>query len=342
MVILRTVHVINNYIISSVSLICNCLMIYVIIKTSNSELQKYSRILLQSTVVDILLNLMNIFVCPIVITAHSVVIVSLNPIISVERRVERALFIFWVVTLYSSVCIIPIAFYFRYRVLCLNKKFTFKLHVTCLLIAGVVVTSYVIHVYYAFCSRTERNFYLAEVLAPWFGNENGKVNTIGITGAVGFLIKTCYCNLIFQFDPYFYVIFVHSSFNIILCYCIIVWCSYNIYKYLSRLEHIPHADQHILEVQKQIAKTLIVQAAIPIITFCVPANMILLTLLFEVKIPEYLSAEVGLMLTYIPFGNVLSIFFFVKAYKKFGIQLVRKAMKKISLRRNTISIQPHA
>lgn len=62
---LRTLHEISNYIVSSVGLLCNLFMIYIIIKTNNPELKKYNRILLQSAICDASLNIMTIIICPV-------------------------------------------------------------------------------------------------------------------------------------------------------------------------------------------------------------------------------------------------------------------------------------
>ncbi|KAE9549101.1 hypothetical protein FO519_007683 [Halicephalobus sp. NKZ332] len=200
------------------------------------------------------------------------------------------------------------------------------MHVTCLLVAGLVVGIYTGQVYYGFCSRTTEYFYLGEIFAPWFGDENGKVETIGIMGT---------------FDKYLYVYIAHSSFNIIGCYSIIIKCSCDIYKYLNYIKRTTHVDHNIIEVQHQLAMTLIIQAVIPLITFCIPANLIFITLIFQIKMPEYVLGILGLMLTYIPLGNALSMFFFVKIYRNFGIQLLRKAMKKVPFICHESSVEPN-
>ena len=127
----------------------------------------------------------------------------------------------------------------------------------------------------------------------------------------------------FQFDYYLYILLAHTCFNILSCYSVIVWCSYHIYKYSKQLKNTSHVDRKILEVQKQLSTTLIIQAVIPLITFFIPTIMILLTLFFNIYMPEYFLAAFGILLTYIPLGNALSILF-VKAYRKFTIQLLKK------------------
>ena len=62
---LRTLHVINNYVSSLAGFSLNCFLILVILNTRHEELQKYSIILLQSVILDILLNVINIITCPV-------------------------------------------------------------------------------------------------------------------------------------------------------------------------------------------------------------------------------------------------------------------------------------
>ena len=188
MAFLRIFHEISNYVASAIGLLFNSFIIYVIIKASNIELKKYSKILLQSTVFDIWLNAINIMICPILIITHNSSVIPLNPMVNIGKHFQKILFGSWILILYSSMFTISMAFYFRYRVLCLNKKFTIKVHLICLLISECIGALYAINVYYGFCLRTEDKFYMAEKLAPWFGDKNGRVDTVGITGTVSFFL----------------------------------------------------------------------------------------------------------------------------------------------------------
>lgn len=118
----------------------------------------------------------------------SMVVVSVHPIIHADRQVIQILFMIWITALYFSICSIPIAFYLRYRVLCSNKKFTLKVYGICLLIVGFFAISYSINAYYCFCLKAESFLDVAESLAPWFGNEKGKVDAIGVSGTVSLIL----------------------------------------------------------------------------------------------------------------------------------------------------------
>ena len=132
-----------------------------------------------------------------------------------------------------------------------------------------------------------------------------------------------------------YVAFGYAIFAIVVCYSIIIWCSWGIYKYLEEISHI---DSHIMEIQKQLTRTLIIQAVIPFLTVCIPECLIFLTLIAPVEPPKYLSGVLGLMLTYVPLENALSVFLFVKAYRNFGINLLKNIIRKITCRKKLVLI----
>ena len=132
-----------------------------------------------------------------------------------------------------------------------------------------------------------------------------------------------------QFDKYSYVVLLHSSIIITGSYCIIFLCSWSICKYLSQLQSASHVDHHTLEIQKQVTRILIFQAIIPLITFCFPISVMCITIIFQISVPEYLSTLFGLILVYVPLGNVLSMFFFVKVYKTFGIQFLKAIIREM-------------
>ena len=87
-------------------------------------------------------------------------------------------------------------------------------------------------------------------------------------------------------------------------------------------------DGTILELQRQLAKTLVIQAMLPIVTCFTPGILILLTMVSPIEPPEYLAGMLGALLTYVPLESGLCMFFFVKAYRDFGIQLFKKLAKK--------------
>lgn len=104
----------------------------------------------------------------------------------------------------------------------------------------------------------------------------------------------------------------------------------------------PQNNSCILEVQQQLAKTLIAQAVIPLITFCVPANIMFVTVFFEINIPECLSTVLGMMLNVMPLGNAFSILFFVKVYRTFVIQFLKEVAGRIRFQYRDLSTYPNA
>ncbi|KAE9548340.1 hypothetical protein FO519_008445 [Halicephalobus sp. NKZ332] len=316
MALLRTIHVCNAYFGSAIGFFFNCFMLYVIVNTRQEELQKYSNILMQSTIVDIALNILNILICPIVLTAHQNLVLILHPITHFSSNFNLFLFYVWIVVTYLSITTVSICYLYRHRLVCRNKSFSISLHLLWDLLWIILGAAYSINIYYGLTVRNRNNFYIAEELAPLFGGDDGKVNPIGIIG---------------KFDNYVYPIMAHTAINTIIPYSLTCWCGWRIYKYLKKHETLL---ENVLDIQRQLAKTLIIQAVIPIFTFAIPMCMMVVTVTFPASMPEFLSSLLGFMLAYIPMGNALCILLCVKPYREFARKLYRKLVYRIHIRKH--------
>ena len=122
---------------------------------------------------------------------------------------------------------------------------------------------------------------------------------------------------------------IHASLIVILCYGVIIFCSWKIYRFLTLYQKNSSIKSLVVEVQKQLTRTLIAQAIIPLFTFMIPVVLIILTSIFPIYIPPRVSGFFGLVLTYIPIANALSMFFFVKSYRRRGKFLFVKITRMI-------------
>ena len=118
----------------------------------------------------------------------------------------------------------------------------------------------------------------------------------------------------------------HTAINTIIPYILIGWCSWKIYNYLKEHENIL---QHARDIQNQLAKTLIIQAVIPVFTFGIPMFIMVVTVASPFSMPEFLSSLLGFMLAYIPMGNAMCMLLCVKPYRNFAKRLYRKLVNKI-------------
>ncbi|KAE9549103.1 hypothetical protein FO519_007685 [Halicephalobus sp. NKZ332] len=309
---LRLFHTVNDYVAALVGFCCTSFMIYLIRQSRNVELKKYNIIMLQSTFIDLALNMMNFLAKPIIVTNDHTLSIIINPIFDFGKDFDVALFITWVIALYFSICAVPISFIYRYRTLCQNKAFPTELHFGCLFVAGLFAITYAFHAFYAFVVRTQHFMNLSEELAPWFADNSGKVDATAFIGS---------------FDSYLYFFMIHATVIIVICYSIIIFCSWKIYHFLMVHQQTSNIKSLVVEVQKQLTRTLVAQAVIPLFTFMIPVVLIILTSTLPIYISPGVSGFFGLVLTYIPIANALSMFFFVKSYRRRGKLMFMKLLQ---------------
>ena len=83
----------------------------------------------------------------------------------------------------------------------------------------------------------------------------------------------------------------------------------------------------VVDIQRQLTKTLILQAIIPLFTCCLPVMVMMIVLILPVKLPEFIFPILGLPLTYIPLGNGLSMLLYIKAYRRFTKNFILRKYK---------------
>ncbi|KAE9546576.1 hypothetical protein FO519_010212, partial [Halicephalobus sp. NKZ332] len=154
-----------------------------------------------------------------------------------------------------------------------------------------------------------------------FGDNEGKVTATGIGG---------------PFDRYLYVILGHLFISLSSAYSIIIFCSWKIYKFMKI-----HKNSILeIDIQKQLTKTLIVQAIIPLLTCCVPVFIMMIAPLLPIMIPEFVFVLLGLVLTYIPLGNGLSMLLYVSVYRTFVMNLLREGCRYLFDRYISTTVNP--
>ncbi|KAE9551359.1 hypothetical protein FO519_005441 [Halicephalobus sp. NKZ332] len=187
---------------------------------------------------------------------------------------------------------------------------------------GVFAITYGLQAYYTYCVRTKDYLPTAETLRRLFGDEEGKVSATGISGI---------------FDYYLYIALGHSSILITGSYSIVIFCSWEIYKFMKLHKDSVHIS---VDIQKQLTKTLIIQALIPLFTFCVPVSAMIVALVLPVTVPEFIFALLGLSLSYIPLGNGLSMLFYVKSYRMFVVNLFKRGCRLLFGAQSSATVNP--
>ena len=95
-----------------------------------------------------------------------------------------------------------------------------------------------------------------------------------------------------------------------------------------------------MDIQRQLTKTLIIQAIIPLITFLTPILAMIIALVFPITVPEFVFSLLGLTLTYIPLGNAMSILIYVKPYRRFAGNSFKKGRRLLFNRKWSTTVNP--
>ena len=102
-----------------------------------------------------------------------------------NKNICFLLYIFWMGSIGFSLGGVSILFYFRYRIICLNKDFPIKLQLICLLFAAMTASLLPLSYYYYYYYMDVEKLKISEELAPYFGKEDGKVDAVCIINTVG-------------------------------------------------------------------------------------------------------------------------------------------------------------
>ncbi|KAE9555080.1 hypothetical protein FO519_001741 [Halicephalobus sp. NKZ332] len=299
MTVLRTIHGISEDVACALGLLLNLLLIYSIRKANNVELKKYSRILLQSTFVDLVFLAIVFVAKPIVIIWRRTGFYLVNIPIEIPLDFKFLLADFYTFMLFCSPCTTAISFYYRYTVLCLNKPFSLLKQLCYLFGLGVLGIGYMILSLFYLYLRPKERLGIAEELQDMLANGNGKVDAVLLADPG---------------DPYTLIVIGYAAAFTFGSYLVEVWCSWKIYKYLKLFNF--NSNSRIKEIQNQITKTLIAQAIFPLLTFTVPMSFLIVNVMSPIEMnPEY-SFFAGFIFAYYPTLNACSALLFVKQYRK--------------------------
>ena len=134
--------------------------------------------------IHLFLNIQFIFKCfQITAVSQNIIVIIVNPVIKFNYITHSILISIWIAIVYYSICSIPISYIYRYRILCQHKSFSITMHISCLIIAGILAAINGFSFYYGFCWRTKEYLYQAKTLIDWFSTDE-KATAIGISGPV--------------------------------------------------------------------------------------------------------------------------------------------------------------
>ena len=122
-------------------------------------------------------------------TTHQNLILILHPISHFSEILNLLLFYIWIVITYLSIATVSISYLYRYRLVCLNKRFSIYIHLAWDFLWIFLGSGCSINIYYTFSIREKDKIYLAEEYVPLFRDDDGKVNSIGIVGKLLYFLR---------------------------------------------------------------------------------------------------------------------------------------------------------
>ena len=120
----------------------------------------------------------------IVVPHNHYVSILTNTIVPLNKKSCFALYVIWIDSLGLSVGGVSILFYYRYRTLCLNKKFSIKLQLICLFSTTLLASCLPIAYYYYYYHYDFEKLKISEEIVSYFSKENGKVDAVFLIDTV--------------------------------------------------------------------------------------------------------------------------------------------------------------
>ena len=115
---------------------------------------------------------------------------------------------------------------------------------------------------------------------------------------------------------------------VVISYSIIIWCSWKMCTFSKQSKGVTTIGIQYCKNEKDITRTLIVQALIPVITCLIPYILLIIIITAPANLfNPNISSIPSFMFSYIPLGNALSILIFVKPYKNQEIKLVKRVLR---------------
>ncbi|KAE9548175.1 hypothetical protein FO519_008615 [Halicephalobus sp. NKZ332] len=298
---LRELYGLNDEIACVVGLFLNLTVILLIARSTNKNMKQYNIILLQSSVVDLMLIITTITVRPmVIITKGTEYIISDGIFHNKSQPVECLSILVWQVNVFFSMSAIPVAYIFRYRVLCCKKKITKFFYFSSITIAFLSASTFGIFgfwLYYVVGGDSVGN--AEKVLSDDFRDEFGRV------GAVGTLLGK---------SIGIYFLAADAGAITIISYAICIYCNMKVIYYLKKNN--VHLCKGMQTIQSELTITLTAQAVAPLVLILLPLTFQIMCIYFPDLDMDKESVYSTMILSWIPTGNAISVLLFVGTFRR--------------------------
>ncbi|KAI1715038.1 serpentine type 7TM GPCR chemoreceptor srd domain-containing protein [Ditylenchus destructor] len=305
----------------------NSLLIWLVLFKTVGEMKSYSKILLQSCILDLYTLCMAVLVQPVYIMLDGYMIMLQNGQFRPTGQPWNFIMAeLWVFGYYFSIISIVIQFLYRYLVLVKASNVTAGKLFLMLLIGASLIWGYMGMLFYAQYPRKTINDDLGSALHRYFDYDPGmKPIQISMIGRPDSYRCLMHCAYIFSIE--------------VICYVTIIWCCIKIRDFVRQATLLKSQNKRILEINKQLTYTLIIQACLPLVAVLIGVFCILVcssAILAGRFMSFYFISFMTFPVPSIPVMNPLITLIVIKPYR--NIILGRKQIW--SSTGNSATVQP--
>ncbi|KAI1706121.1 serpentine type 7TM GPCR chemoreceptor srd domain-containing protein [Ditylenchus destructor] len=307
------VHEVNCWLCAILGIFFNSLLIWMIVYRSVPEIRPYSRILLQTCVIDIYTIITMIVVQPIfIIVSGWNVMYDNGPARYLPLPYNFILMLLWIFGCFFSLISNALQFFYRYLVLCREMKISPLRYFLMLLTLSIPVFVYLWIMGGITYPDTSRP--VSEVASQIFldTNETVEIVIIAYSTSLSWLFN---CVYVVTFDA--------------VCYAVIIICGIKIRKCIANAAQ--QLSSQAVMYNRQISITLALQAILPFVSSFVCMLSLLASALVVKESSAYIEAFVTIPLHWLPVLNPLITIIVVGPYRRVVFRSKRIATIRVNI-----------
>uniref|UniRef100_A0A914YQM7 G protein-coupled receptor n=2 Tax=Panagrolaimus superbus TaxID=310955 RepID=A0A914YQM7_9BILA len=296
---LKTILHISDWFSGILALCANFFLIFLIITKTTNELKVYSRILIQSCLVDITFAVITLITNSQIDFNGGIILMTMTgPFRHQPNPITFHMINIYIVGLFSCVMFLPIPFIFRYFAVCKSRVLTAFEYAFLILLCFTISILYTCLHAWTFWPRGDLTKYSYIIDHPFWKDEDGTLpNFVAADFKDGRLFILVSCTMILGTISYLLII----AFNVL------------IYRKLTSLKSTMSAKT--CEVHRQLSKVLKYQAMVPFFICVMPLSLVFLLSAIGTK-TDGKGVILTMLVSYLPVMNSLSTILFVRQYRR--------------------------
>ena len=335
----RTFHLINEDLAFVFGFVLNILLLVITKKVKVKSLQKYNTLLFQCCCVDMLQVIISIIVKPIIIVQQKNLYYLCNGFLrSTGWPIEAVGICLWTTSVFFCINSMPVSYIFRYRTVVLNAKIHKGFYIISLVTAFFSASTFGALLWTFNSSGNVEIPYSTQKSLSWLiGDDKGKISVASFYPAVSFtqlsvkkyktLLLLLFFNFHFQGTLGIWLIIIDSFAITFIPYTIMIICNIKVLDHLR--SHRYCLSRASRRVQGELNRILTAQAIIPVFTAFLPMSLHIFSAVTEFDL-FFASFICGILYSWIPTSNALSIFFFISAYRRKSKKFFRCLKSRLS------------